>query len=72
MSECLEKGTVMIQKIKNFFREVKVEAKKVNYPSREELIGSTWVVIVTVMVVSLFLGAIDFTLGRLVNYIIVR
>jgi len=62
----------MIQKIKNFFREVKVEAKKVNYPSREELIGSTWVVIVTVMVVSLFLGAIDFTLGRLVNYIIVR
>jgi preprotein translocase subunit SecE len=62
----------MIQKIKNFFREVKVEAKKVNYPSREELIGSTWVVIVTVMVVSLFLGAIDFSLGKLVNYIIVR
>jgi preprotein translocase subunit SecE len=62
----------MIQKIKNFFREVKVEAKKVNYPSREELIGSTWVVIVTVMVVSLFLGAIDTSLGKLVNYIIVR
>ena len=62
----------MIQKIKNFFREVKVEAKKVNYPSREELIGSTWVVIVTVMVVSLFLGAIDTGLGKLVNYLIVR
>ncbi len=62
----------MIQKIKNFFREVKVEAKKVNYPSREELVGSTWVVIVTVMVVSLFLGAIDTGLGKLVNYLIVR
>jgi preprotein translocase subunit SecE len=62
----------MIQKIKNFFREVKVEARKVNYPSREELIGSTWVVIVTVMVVSLFLGAIDTGLGKLVNYLIVR
>jgi preprotein translocase subunit SecE len=62
----------MIQKIKNFFREVKVEAKKVNYPAREELIGSTWVVIVTVFAVSLFLGAIDFGLGKFVNYLIVR
>jgi preprotein translocase subunit SecE len=62
----------MIKKIKNFFREVRVEAKKVNYPPREELIGSTWVVIVTVFAVSLFLGAIDFGLGKFVNYLIVR
>ena len=64
--------TVMIEKIKNFFREVKIEAAKVNYPSREELIGSTWVVIVTVLVISVFLGTIDFSLGKLVNYIILR
>ena len=62
----------MIEKIKNFFREVKIEAAKVNYPSREELIGSTWVVIVTVLVISVFLGTIDFSLGKLVNYIILR
>jgi preprotein translocase subunit SecE len=62
----------MIQKLKIFFKEVKVEAKKVNYPSREELIGSTWVVIVTVLVVSFFLGAIDFSLGKFVNYLLVR
>ena len=51
---------------------MKVEAKKVIYPSKEELIGSTWVVIVTVFVVSIFLGVIDMGLGKLVNYIIVR
>jgi preprotein translocase subunit SecE len=62
----------MIKKIKEFFREVKVEYKKVNFPQREELVGSTWVVIVTVMVVSLFLGGIDFSLGKLVNYLIAR
>ena len=62
----------MIEKVKNFFREVKVEAGKVNYPSKEELIGSTWVVIVTVLVISIFLGMIDMGLGKLVNYIIVR
>jgi preprotein translocase subunit SecE len=64
--------TAMIEKVKNFFREVKVEAGKVNYPSKEELIGSTWVVIATVFVVSIFLGMIDMGLGKLINYVIVR
>jgi preprotein translocase subunit SecE len=72
LSECLRKGTAMIQRIRNFFREVKVEAAKVNYPSKDDLIGSTWVVIVTVLVISVFLGMIDFSLGKLVNYIILR
>ncbi|MDH4231951.1 MAG: preprotein translocase subunit SecE [Nitrospirota bacterium] len=57
----------MIEKIKQFFREVKVEMHKVVYPSREELIGSTWVVIVTVMVISLFLGVVDLSLTKLVG-----
>jgi preprotein translocase subunit SecE len=61
---------IMIEKIKQFFREVKVEVHKVVYPSREELIGSTWVVIVTVMVISLFLGVVDLSLTKLVGMVI--
>lgn len=57
----------MIDKIKEFFREVKVEIKKVVYPSREELIGSTWVVIFTSIVISVFLGVVDLGLSRLVK-----
>ena len=57
----------MIEKIKQFFKEVKLETKKVVYPNREELIGSTWVVIITVMVVSVFLGIVDLTLTKLVG-----
>jgi len=57
----------MIEKIKQFFREVKVETKKVIYPNREELIGSTWVVIITVMVVSMFLGVVDLALAKIVG-----
>ena len=60
----------MIEKIKEFFRDVKVEVHKVVYPSREELIGSTWVVIVTVMVISLFLGVVDLSLTKLVGMVI--
>ena len=57
----------MIEKIKQFFREVKVEVKKVVFPSKDELIGSIWVVIITVIVISLFLGIVDLSLAKLVG-----
>lgn len=57
----------MLEKVKEFFREVRVEIKKVVYPTRDELIGSTWVVIITVIVVSLFLGIVDLGLSKLVT-----
>lgn len=57
----------MMQKIKEFFREVKIEIKKVVYPNRDELIGSTWVVIIMVMLVSIFLGAVDLGLSKIVS-----
>jgi preprotein translocase subunit SecE len=60
----------VIQKIKDFFKEVKVEAKKVNYPSREELIGSIWVVITTVIVISVYLGVIDMGLSKMVSVLV--
>ncbi len=57
----------MFNRIKEFFKEVKVEVKKVVYPNKDELIGSTWVVIITVVVVSLFLGVVDLGLSKLVS-----
>ncbi len=57
----------MLNKVKEFFREVKVEIKKVVFPSKDELIGSTWVVIITVVVISLFLGVVDLGLTKLVG-----
>jgi preprotein translocase subunit SecE len=57
----------MFERIKEFLREVKIEIKKVVYPTREELIGSTWVVIITVIVVSIFLGIVDLALTKVVS-----
>ncbi len=57
----------MINRIKEFFREVKIEIKKVVFPTRDELIGSTWVVIITVIIISLFLGLVDLGLSKLVG-----
>jgi preprotein translocase subunit SecE len=60
----------MIEKIKGFFKDVKVEAKKVNYPSRDELTGSTWVVITTVIITSAFLGIIDLSLAKIIKLLV--
>ncbi|HTR45455.1 MAG TPA: preprotein translocase subunit SecE [Thermodesulfovibrionales bacterium] len=57
----------MIERVKEFFRDVKVEIKKVVYPSREELTGSTWVVIIAVIVISFFLGLVDVGLSKIVK-----
>lgn len=57
----------MLNKVKEFFREVQVETKKVVFPSKDELIGSTWVVIITVIIISVFLGIIDLGLTKLVG-----
>jgi preprotein translocase subunit SecE len=57
----------MLNKIKEFFREVKVEIKKVVFPSKDELIGSTWVVIITVFIISIFLGIVDLSLTKAVG-----
>ncbi len=60
----------MFERIKNFFREVKVETKKVNYPSKDELVGSTWVVIITVVIVSVFLGIVDLSLAKIIKLLV--
>jgi preprotein translocase subunit SecE len=60
----------MFEKIRQFLREVKIEMKKVVYPSRDELIGSTWVVIITVFIVSFYLGLIDLGLSKLVKLVL--
>lgn len=57
----------MIERIKQFFREVKIETGKVVYPNRDELMGSTVIVIVTVMIVSMFLGIVDLSLTKLIG-----
>jgi preprotein translocase subunit SecE len=49
----------MFGKVVRFLKEVKTELKKVNWPTRRELIGSTIVTIVVVLIVSVFIGIVD-------------
>jgi preprotein translocase subunit SecE len=50
----------VIKKVQNFFSEVRVEMQKVTWPTREELMGSTGVVLMTMLILSVFIGVADF------------
>ncbi len=63
----MEKIKELWEKAKQFFREVRVELKKVTWPSRKETIASTSVVLITVMLVAFFLGIVDLGLSRLIK-----
>ncbi|MGD8992050.1 MAG: preprotein translocase subunit SecE [Desulfobacterales bacterium] len=53
-----------------FLREVKIELKKVTWPSRKQTIGSTAVVIVLVLIISMFLGFVDIGLSNLIRVVL--
>ncbi len=53
-----------------FLREVKIELKKVAWPSRKQTIGSTVVVIALIILISLFLGSIDIGLSSLIRTVL--
>jgi preprotein translocase subunit SecE len=53
-----------------FLREVKIELKKVTWPSRKQTIGSTVVVIALIILISLFLGSVDIGLSSLIRAVL--
>jgi preprotein translocase subunit SecE len=63
-------GRDSLEMVMQFLREVKVELRKVTWPSRKQTIGSTMVVIVLVMIVSLFLGVVDIGLSKLAQVLL--
>ena len=57
-------------RITEFLSEVKAELKKVTYPTRDETIGSTSVVVVFCVIMSLYLSMVDSILVWLVSRIL--
>ncbi|MDD2751965.1 MAG: preprotein translocase subunit SecE [Candidatus Omnitrophica bacterium] len=55
------------KKIKQFLAEVKQELEKVSWSTREELIGSTGVVITITAITAVFIGIIDLFLSKILS-----
>ena len=59
-----------IGSIQEFFSDVRGELKKVSFPTRAETIGSTTVVIVFCIIMSLYLSFVDSVLVWLVGKVL--
>jgi len=57
----------IIAKPINFIKEVRAELGKVAWSTREELMSSTVVVIVTTAIVAVFIGVIDLILSKFLS-----
>ncbi len=60
----------MINKITKFLKEIRQELTKVAWPSKDELRDSTIVVILLSILLSAFIGVVDFGLSRITSLIL--
>jgi preprotein translocase subunit SecE len=58
--------------VKDFLRDVRIELKKVTWPSRKETIAATGMVIILSVLVAFFLGLLDVGLAKTVGLILKR
>jgi len=57
---------------REFLSESRFELRKVVWPTRQEAIRMTWVVIVVVIILSLLLGGFDFVIQKLTQWFLGR
>jgi len=60
------------KKLITFLKEVRIEMKKVNWPTKQETLRYTLIVIGASVVVAIFLGAIDLIFTTLLNKFIFK
>jgi preprotein translocase subunit SecE len=58
-----------MEKIVKFLKEVRAEGSKVTWPSKEELVGSTIVTVVTTIIVSMFIFVVDRALLKIFDMV---
>ena len=53
------------ERVKKFFKDTKAELKKVTWPTKEQLIHNTGVIIVFILIITAILSVLDFAFGRM-------
>jgi preprotein translocase subunit SecE len=59
-------------RLSQYFRETRAELRKVVWPTRQEATNLTLIVVVTIIAMAAFFGAIDYLLTSLFRFLIVR
>ena len=67
-----QKVTGTVHDTREFLHDVRVEMKQVTWPSREDVVATTWVVIATVAFFGAFLAVVDKLVQLGVAYVFKR
>ncbi len=67
----MEKAGIF-DRIVSFFKEVRLETKKVNWPTRKETIKYTVATLAITIAIAIFLGGLDFIFTFALNKIIMK
>ena len=59
-----------IDRAKQFLGEAKQELKKVTWPTRPQVVQSTWIVLLVTFVLAIFLGLVDLLISKFIGYIL--
>jgi preprotein translocase subunit SecE len=57
-------------RITKYLREVRAEVRKVTWPSRQEVVRFSTIVVIVLIVMSIFMAVVDFAFSRLMQAII--
>jgi preprotein translocase subunit SecE len=60
----------MRERVLDFFREVRGEFRRITWPSRPEVIGLTALVLLIIVLLSIYVGLLDFIFQLLVKYLL--
>ena len=66
----MKKIVELFNALKTFLSEVKIELKKCTWPTRQELFGSTMVVVISVIILGVFVGLSDTVLMGLLRAVL--
>ena len=58
------------ERAKQYYQDVRGEMKKVSWPGRQEIIGTTVVVIVATFFFGAYLGLVDYVLSNALNKVL--
>ena len=60
----------MFRRIKQFIKDVVAEFKRVQWPTREATIRSTYIVVAVSFVIAIYLGTADLGLSEIMQFVI--
>jgi len=70
LQEQIDKAREVVPRSMTYLQEVWAELKKVHWPSRKEVTAATIVVVAVVILISVFLGIVDFGVTHLVRLVL--